>query len=967
MIQEISNNYSANEIEDSIKKTLQREISGEVRFDEITREIYSTDASIYRILPLCVAIPKNTNDVKTIVQIAYENNIPILPRGGGSSLSGQTVNRAIVIDFSKYLNSVIDFDKNNKKILTQPGISIDILNSYLKPMNLLFAPDPSTTNRATVGGVIGNNSCGAHSVIYGKTIDHVSSLETILSNGDTHKFEKLSFNKFESLLNKGSLESSIYSNSLNLFKEYTDELEKRFPKIQRRVGGYNLDEVNHDGYVDLTKLIVGSEGTLATITEAELDLVDLPSNKGLLVIEFSDIIKSMEASRYALEFEPSAVEHIGEIIINEAKKSPEFASGIDYLKSNPTDIIVAEFYGENELEVKDKIEKLNSKIQNSKLALSSTIVMNPDQQSKVWNMRKSGLGLVMKKPGEAKAIPFVEDTAVSPEKLPEYVKRFDEVVRSNGTTAGYYGHASVGCLHIRPLINLKSETDIKKMVKISSDISDLVFEFGGAFSGEHGDGIVRGAWTKKIYGEKVYSAFKDLKKAFDPKNILNPGKIIETPPMDSNLRFGGNYKTEKIETFLSFKNEGGFAQAVEMCNGQAACKKVDSGYMCPSFMATRDEADSTRGRANALRAALSGKLPIEELNSKKLFNILDLCLECKTCRSECPSGVDMAKIKYEFLHQYYKKNKIPLRSRLTGNIAILNKIGAIFPSIFNLTRKLFIFKLLSDYLLKIDKRRNIPKIASNSFEKLYKSDSNSKEKMAVFFHDTFTNYNHPQVGLSAIKILKSLNYNVMLIDKKCCGRPLISKGLLESAKRNARYNIDKLYTHVKEGAIVVGAEPSCVSALKDEYPDMFPEDDKANLISSNTYLLQEIIADPTNSNKIKFKNNIDKKSYAVQVHCHEKTIVGENVSIDSMKLIPNSKVEKIPSGCCGMAGAFGYEKEHYDISKKIAEDRLIPYINNIEKDTQVAITGVSCRHQIEDFSNHSPKHILEIIADNIAN
>ncbi len=967
MIQKISNNYSANEIEDSIKKTLQREISGEVRFDEITREIYSTDASIYRMLPLCVTIPKNTNDVKTIVQIADENNIPILPRGGGSSLSGQTVNRAIVIDFSKYLNSVIEFDKDSKKVVTQPGISIDVLNNYLKPMNLLFTPDPSTTNRATVGGVIGNNSCGAHSVIYGKTIDHVSSLETVLSNGDAHKFEKLSFNKFESLLNKGSLESSIYSNSLNLFKEYTDELEKRFPKIQRRVGGYNLDEVNYDGYVDLTKLIVGSEGTLATITEAELDLVDLPNNKGLLVIEFSDIIKSMEASRYALEFKPSAVEHIGEIIINEAKKSPEFASGIDYLKSNPTDIIVAEFYGENELEVKDKIEKLNSKIQNSKLALSSTIVMDQDQQSKVWNMRKAGLGLVMKKPGEAKAIPFVEDTAVSPEKLPEYVKRFDEIVRSNGTTAGYYGHASVGCLHIRPLINLKSETDIKKMVKISSDISDLVFEFGGAFSGEHGDGIVRGAWTKKMYGEKVYSAFKDLKKAFDPKNILNPGKIIETPPMDSNLRFGGNYKTEKIDTFLSFKNEGGFAQAIEMCNGQAACKKVNSGYMCPSFMATRDEVDSTRGRANALRAALSGKLPIKELNSKKLFNVLDLCLECKTCRSECPSGVDMAKIKYEFLHQYYKKNNIPIRSRLTGNIAILNKIGSIFPNIFNLTRKLFIFKLISDYVLKIDKRRNIPKIASHSFEKLYKSDSNSNNKTAVFFHDTFTNYNHPQVGLSAIKILKSLNYNVMLIDKKCCGRPLISKGLLESAKKNARYNIDKLYTHVKEGAIVVGAEPSCVSALKDEYPDMFPEDDKAKLISNSTYLLQEIIAAPTNSNKIKFKNNIDKKSYAVQVHCHEKTIAGENVSIDSMKLIPNSKVEKIPSGCCGMAGAFGYEKEHYDISKKIAEGRLIPYINNIEKDTQVAITGVSCRHQIEDFSNHSPKHILEIIADNIAN
>lgn len=967
MIQKISNSTFLDEIEDSIKKTLTKEVKGDVRFDEITREIYSTDASIYSILPLCVAIPKDAEDVKTIIQIADENNIPIMPRGGGSSLSGQTVNKAIVIDFSKYLNNIIDVDTKSKRVVTQPGISIDSLNSYLKSLNLLFTPDPSTTNRATVGGVVGNNSCGAHSIIYGKTIDHVISLNTILSNGENHKFEKLSFKDFENISYGNSLESNIYTNSLNLFKEYTDELNKRFPKILRRVGGYNLDDINKDGYVDLTKLIVGSEGTLATITEAELNLVSLPKSKGLLILEFSDIIKSMEASIYTLEYNPSAVEHIGEIILNEAKKSPEFASGIDYLKNNPSDIIIVEFYGDNELEVKDKINKLNSKIMKSKLALSSTLVIDPAQQAKVWNMRKAGLGLVMKKPGEAKAIPFVEDTAVSPEKLPEYVKRFDEIVRNNDTTAGYYGHASVGCLHIRPLINLKSKKDIKKMVKISSEISDLVFEFGGAFSGEHGDGIVRGAWTKKVYGEKVYTAFKSLKKAFDPKNILNPGKIIETPSMDSNLRFGEKYKTEKIETFLSFGKEGGFAQAIEMCNGQAACKKINSGYMCPSYMATREEVDSTRGRANALRAAISGKLPIEKLNSKDLFNVLDLCLECKTCKSECPSGVDMAKIKYEFLHQYYKKNRIPLRSKLTGNIATINKAGSYFPTLFNFINRLFIFKIFADYFLKIDMRRNLPKLASRTFENIYKLEKNKNKKMAVFFYDTFTNFNHPAVGLSATKILKALDYDVILVDKKCCGRPLISKGLLKSAKNNAIYNIDKIYNYVKDGAIVVGVEPSCISALKDEYPDMMPNDKRAELISKNSFLLQEILVDPVNSNKIKFKDNLKEKFYAVQVHCHEKTMIGENISIDSLSLIPNSKVEKIPSGCCGMAGAFGYEKEHYDISEEIAKDRLLPYLDSISEETQVAITGVSCRHQIEDFSKKKPKHLLEIIAENISN
>tara|TARA_B100001115_G_scaffold48514_1_gene35875 strand:- start:1968 stop:3275 length:1308 start_codon:yes stop_codon:yes gene_type:complete len=434
--------------------------------------------------------------------------------------------------------------------------------------------------------------------------------------------------------------------------------------------------------------------------------------------------------------------------------------------------------------------------------------------------------------------------------------------------------------------------------------------------------------------------------------------------MDENLRFGTKYKTENTETFLSFEKEGGFAQAIEMCNGQAACKKIGSGYMCPSFMATRNEVDSTRGRANALRAALSGKLPIKELNSKKLFNVLDLCLECKTCRSECPSGVDMAKLKYEFLHQYYKNNKIPLRARLTGNIAILNKFGSYFPKIFNLFNNFYLFKLASDVFLKIDRRRNLPKLAPKTFDKIFKEEKSNK-KIAVFFNDTFTNYNHPNVGISAVKILKALDYEVKLIDKKCCGRPLISKGLLESAKKNAKYNIDSIYKYVKAGAIVVGAEPSCISALKDEYPDMFPNDERIKLISKNTYLLQEILVKEGENKKINFKKDLKKISIAVQVHCHEKTIIGENISIDSLKLIPNSEVEKIPSGCCGMAGAFGYEKEHFDLSKQIAQERLLPYIKELSSETQVAITGVSCRHQIDDLSEKDPKHILEIFADSI--
>jgi len=967
MIQSLLKINSNLEIDSLVKETLHKEIEGDVRFDDITREIYSTDASIYRMLPICVVIPKTVQDVKTTIQIAHENKIPILPRGGGSSLSGQTVNHAIVIDFSKYLNRVLDIDTSSKTVKAQPGLTIDVLNNHLKKVNLLFTPDPSTTNRATVGGVIGNNSCGAHSIIYGKTIDHVVALDTILSNGNNHLFQKIDSQRFERLTNGNSLEAEIYSKSLNLFKEYTGELSRRFPSIQRRIGGYNLDDINDNDSIDLTKIIVGSEGTLATIVEADVSVVNLPKHKGLVVSEFNDIITSIEASIIALDFEPSAVEHIGEIILNEAKKSPEFATGIDYLKSNPKDIIITEFYGDTQKELEDKIAKFNRKLVRSKLASSTTLILDPIQQSQVWSMRKAGLGLVMKKPGEAKAIPFVEDTAVSPEKLPEYVRRFKEIVKENDTTAGFYGHASVGCLHIRPLINLKSEADIKKMVKISDEISDLVFEFKGSFSGEHGDGIVRGAWTRKMYGEKVYRAFQELKKSFDPLNILNPGKIIDTPQMDSNLRFGSDYKTEKIDNFLSFDKEGGFLQAIEMCNGQAACRKLDSGYMCPSFMATREEVDSTRGRANALRAALSGKLPISGLNSKKLFNVLDLCIECKTCRSECPSGVDMAKIKYEFLHQFYKHNRMPIRSIFTGNIAKLNWAGSLAPGLFNLIAKSGVFKFFLEYFLDIDKRRNIPDIASTTFKKSFDKTISAGKRVAIFFDDTFTNYNHPSVGTASVRILRTMGYKVVLIEKKCCGRPLISKGLLDSARKNAKYNIDRIYEYVKEGAIVAGAEPSCISVLKDEYPDMFPQDDRVKLIAQNTFLIQELIMIPKNSDKLNFNKNPEKKSYCVQVHCHEKTMIGESISVNALKKIPNSNVKKIPSGCCGMAGAFGYEKEHYDISKKIAEDRLIPYLRKSSHDTQVAITGVSCRHQISDFSEKSPKHVLEIIAENLSN
>ncbi len=949
-------------LDPSLKSLLRKSIEGDIRFDKITREIYSTDASIYKIMPICVVIPKTKEDIKSVIEIASENKIPVLPRGGGSSLSGQTVNEAIVIDFSKHINNIKEIDKSTQKAIVEPGITIDQLNYQLKTHNLFFTPDPSTTNRATVGGVIGNNSCGAHSIIYGKTIDHTLKLKTILSDGTYCIFEPIKHSEIHKKINSDSLESKIYSKSLSLHKKYIDEIKLKFPDLLRRVGGYNLDAVSSENHFDITKLIVGSEGTLATTLEAEINLEKIPKHKGLLVLEFDDLIKSMEATTLTLESNPSSVEHIGQLILNEARKSAGFSSGTNFLSGNPNDLLVIESDGDSIKEVESKLKILQQKITKSKLSYASTILLNPKDQNKVWNIRKAGLGLLMKVPGEAKAIPFVEDTAVSPEKLPEYVKRFDEIVQNHHTTAGYYGHASVGCLHIRPLINLKTHSDIEKMHSIAQDISNLVIEFKGSMSGEHGDGIVRGAWTKKMFGNNVYQAFQELKKAFDPENIMNPGKIIDTPKMTSNLRYGGDYRTYPLKTKLSFEEEGGFASAIEMCNGQGACRKIKDGSMCPSFMATREEIDSTRGRANALRAAMSGSIPLSTIHSKEMFKVLDLCLECKACKKECPSGVDMAKIKYEFLHQYYQKNRIPLRSRLVGNISTLNKLGSIFPKLFNIVINSYTNRWIMDQIFSIDKRRKLPNIVKSSFE-ITRNTNVIDNNTVIFFLDTFTKYNHPNVGISALKILKKMGLKPIIIDMKCCGRPMISKGLLDQAEKNAKDIIKKLYPLTQKGIKIVGVEPSCISALKEDYPSLLNNSKEVISVADNSMLLQEFLLEKKEK-YLNYLNPID-GNIAIQIHCHERAMKKSDTATKVLKLIPDSKVTEIPSGCCGMAGSFGYEKEHFGISKKIADERLLPFVKNLNSNDYVVTTGVSCRHQILDFTDRTPLHFAEILASSI--
>ncbi len=950
------------------EQELKRAVNGEVRFDPYSKAMYSTDASIYRMEPVGVVIPRDADDVAAVLEIASKNGVKVLPRGGGTSLSGQTVNHAVVMDFSKYMHNVLEVNREERWVRTQPGVTIDHLNRQLKQHGLFFTPDPSTSSRANVGGAMGNNSCGSHSIIYGKTVDQVKEMDVVLSDGSPAHLGQISAEILAQKQAGSGLEADIYRRIPEIATASAAEVEKRFPKILRRVGGYNLDLVQDNSAINLAKVAVGSEGTLLAVTSAKLNLEPIPPYEGLAVIHFKDIAESMEATVAILESEPAAVEHIGEMIIKEARKSVGFSRTLDFLQGDPTDIIVVEMNGSTPQEVEDKLDKLEQQMHRMELGYAVTRLTSKADMSKVWGMRKAGLGLMMNIEGDAKPLPFVEDTAVSPEKLPEYVKRFDEIVRSNGTEAGYYGHASVGCLHIRPVVNLKTAEGADQMERIADEISDLVLEFGGAMSAEHGDGIVRGVWAEKMFGKDLVQNFRDVKQAFDPNSTMNPGKIFDTPPMKENLRYGAAYKTAPIKTRLDFSKEGGFAGAIEKCNGVGDCRKVHAGAMCPSYQGTREEEHSTRGRANSLRAAISGALPIEQLNSKRMFNVLDLCLECKSCKSECPSNVDMAKIKYEFLNSYYKTHRVPLRSRVVANVHKINSFGAGPQAIIaNALNRSVVGRWISELVLKMDRRRKLPAIVTKTFESWFKNhrpQTTGVRGKVVFFHDTFINFNHPEAGIGAVKLLEALGYEVALADRKCCGRPMVSKGLLDMAAANARYNVDSLYEHVAQGAKIVGCESSCMMAVKDEYPDLLAGDEKARAVSDAVMMIEELLAETLDDGNQQIEwDESAVKDVQLFVHCHERALVGTQAALKALSMPPGFNSSMIDAGCCGMAGSFGFEKEHYDVSMKIGEERLFPAIRSSSPDSEIAITGVSCRQQIEDGTDRKPRYLTEVLAD----
>ena len=945
---------------------LRRSFSGEIRTDRFSRILYSTDASIYQIEPLGVILPRSHDDVVAAVSLAARHTIPLLPRGGGTSLAGQTVGVAIIVECSKYMNQILEVNLEEAWARVQPGVVLDQLNAHLKPFGWKFGPDVSTSNRATVGGMMGNNSCGSHSIVYGKTMDHVLEMRALLSNGEESRFHELTREQWAQKAARDNLEGNIYSTVGGIVQQNRDEILERYPRVMRRVGGYNLDSFVRAEGGNLCRLVVGSEGTLVAYTESRLKLVRSPKLAALAIVHFADLVEAMEATKEVLELRPAAVELVDKMLLDLTRLQPAFAPRMNFVQGDPAAILIVEFYGESARELEDKLSKLDAKLRAGGMGTASVRAISAEDQANVWAIRKAGLCLLSSMRGDAKPIAFVEDTAVCPENLGEYVRRFQQILDRHETRAGFYGHASVGCLHIRPLINLKDGSQVKRMADLAAAVKDLVVEFKGAMSGEHGDGLARSHWNRELFGDRLYAAFREVKAAFDPQGIMNPGKIVDSPPMTENLRYGQTYSAPEIKTHFDFSREGGLARAVEQCNGMGACRKTDSGTMCPSYMATRDEEHSTRGRANALRAALSGNLPRHDFAGERMFEALDLCLECKACKTECPANIDMAKLKYEFLAHFNARHGVRWRARAFGSIAELNRIGCALAPSSNWVTQCSVFRQTIQRALGIHPLRKLPLFARQTFRQwLRKQWLNGSHPNVILFNDTFTNYNEPWIGRAALKLLENAGARVSVPDVVCCGRPMISKGLLDRARENARKNVALLTPVVEAGGWIVGCEPSCLLTLKDDYPDLLrtPESQR---VARRSLLIEEYLDSQLAEGRWRPAFTAERKQVLLHGHCHQKSLVGTAPALRLLRRPPCFEVREIDSGCCGMAGSFGYETEHYALSLQIGELRLFPAVRQASSGTEIVAAGISCRQQIMHATERKARHIVEVLAGALA-
>jgi FAD/FMN-containing dehydrogenase/Fe-S oxidoreductase len=944
-----------------LEQDLRKRVRGSVRFDAGSRLLYSTDASMYQVEPIGVVIPRDADDVMAAFDVARGHQVALLPRGGGTSLTGQTVNRALVLDFSQHMNQVLEVNAEEGWTRVQPGLVQDELNAHVRPLGLLFGPDTSTSNRATLGGMLGNNSGGSHSIAYGLTVEHVLELTTVLADGTRVVFGTLTAEAFDAKCRLEGAEGRIYREIAAIRQDFAEEIRARYPKHWRRVAGYNLNEAIKDFPLNVARIVVGSEGTLLTVLEAKVRLVKRPARTALDVIHYRDIQEALESSQSILETGPYAVELTDKVILDLARNNIEQSKRMAFVNGDPGAILIVEYAGETEAEVRGKIEALEARRARQRFGYAAHVAYDPGEQQSIWKLRKAGLGLLLGMKGDKKPIAFVEDTCVEPRHLKEFVPRFAEIFAKHDTTGAYYGHCSVGCLHIRPVIDLKTPRGLEQVRAIADEITDLVLEYSGTISSEHGDGRARSPFLARMYGPTLMGAFRRLKKAFDPDNRMNPGNIVDSPGILENLRYGVSYKTWEPKTLLDFGPQGGFAAAVEMCNGVGACRKKLEGTMCPSYMATRDEEHSTRGRANALRAVLSGRLAPAEFTGRRLYEVMDLCLECKGCKAECPANVDMAKMKYEFLHHYYQANGLPLRNRLFGRIADLNALGARVPALANRLATLPLSRWLLEKVAGIDRRRPLPAFAPQTFEQWFRGrtpPAAAPRGEVVLFHDTFLNYNTPAIGEAAVQLLEAGGYKVVLVDRKCCGRPMISKGMLTEAREHARYNVERLHPYAARGVAIVGLEPSCLLTLRDEWVDLLRTDEARTVARQSALLEQFLLRERERGLDLPFARH--GRQALLHGHCHQKALVGTAPTVAALAWAGYA-VSEVDSGCCGMAGSFGFEREHYDVSIALGNRRLAPAVKAASAETEIVAPGISCRQQIEHLAGRRAKHPAEAL------
>jgi FAD/FMN-containing dehydrogenase/Fe-S oxidoreductase len=942
------------------------EVRGEVRADATTRALYATDASSYQQTPHAVVLPRDRNDVVAAMAVCARYGLPVLPRGGGSSLAGQSVGAAVVIDTTKYMHNLVAVDPESRRARVQPGMTLQALNDRLAPRRLKFGPDPASAVVCTLGGMVGNNSTGTHSILYHMTADHLQSVDVVLADGTPTTFAPTQRSEIANLVARGGLLGSIWQRVPAIAERARPALDERRPNTWRRCGGYNLDRILDANPINLAELICGSEGTLAAITEIELRLVPLPEQTAIVLAAFDDQNAALEAVPHMLASDPAAIEHIDRYLMHMQREA-----GGDYSiekligSDDPEAILIVEFYGDSAAELADKIARLEQILARHTAGCRLYRFLDGPAQQRIWQMRKAQSGLLQRQRGDIKPVNFIEDVAVPVEHLAAYIRDVIQITQGVGVPLTIGAHASAGCLHVLPFLNLKQPGDLDKMQQIGAAVADLVLNYKGVMSSEHGDGRARSWLNRHVFGEQIYAAFGQIKAAFDPDGRMNPGKIVDGPPIDEALRFGPAYQTIELRTQFDWSADGGFAGAIEMCNGQGYCRKVEGGTMCPSYMVTRDERDSTRGRANALRNALSGRLPREQLFGQAMHDVMDLCVGCKACQSECPSSVDMSRMRSEFLYHYQQEHGADLRTRAFAWMPALSRAVTQVGFVAWLANRSLNVPLLAGAVAKILRLapgRRLPSFTLTRFSRRPQRPTTGSEAV-VLYVDTWAEHNAPGVAQAAFDVLQAAGYRVIVPPYACCGRTLMSKGMLPSARAAADRALDLLAPYAEQGLPIVGLEPSCILAFRDEYLTLTAHPARQQ-VANAAVTFEEFVAARAERFGAVLRAE-PRQGALLHGHCHQKAQIGTRPALAALA-IAGYDVQEVDSGCCGMAGSFGYEAEHLGVSRAMAERALLPAVRASSDTTTIVAAGTSCRHQIADLAARQAIHPAEALARRLA-